>query len=306
MTIAFVHSHRSFLPELDAYSNFFSAYRVQTTTIRPNEITGSRADLYWHFMGTDSSHANKGVVTIHEYSSASVPPFRKWKDRMKRFLSPKPGFRIFLNQYVKESLGFNDDIAFGFRDMGIYPRIPKSTQPGKVFDFIYMGSLEPQRNIGSLLQVFTKPGLKDRSLLVLGKDYDMLSQKYSEFKNIQFKGPVPYSSVEEWLGKARFAINFMPDKEPFNQQSATKFLEYANMNIPIISSDYGWVNKFQQQYGGTYFFLRDDLSNFTWENINSFAYGFPDLSEWSWEKQIRKSGILGFIQREFPELEFPV
>ena len=100
MTIAFVHSHRSFLPELDAYSNFFSAYGIQTTAIGPNETASSRADLLWHFMGTDNSHSKNDVVTIHEYGSASVPPFRKWKDLMKRFLSPKPGYRIFLNQYV--------------------------------------------------------------------------------------------------------------------------------------------------------------------------------------------------------------
>ena len=306
MTIAFVHSHRSFLPELDAYSNFFSAYGIQTTTIRPNEMAGSGADLFWHFMGTDSSHAKKDVVTIHEYASASVPPFRKWKNLTKRFLSPKPGFRIFLNQYVKQTLGFTDDVPFGFRDMGIYPRIPGSTHPEKAFDFIYTGSLAPQRNIASMLKVFTKPEWKDHSLLVLGRDYDVLSRRYHSNKNIQFKGPVPYSSIDEWLGKARFAINFIPDKEPFNKQSATKFLEYANMNIPIISSDYDWIKKFQQQYGGAYFFLRKDLSNFTWENVNGYAYGFPDLSEWSWEKQIRKSGVLGFIQGKFPELVFPV
>ncbi|HMH32948.1 MAG TPA: glycosyltransferase [Puia sp.] len=306
MTIAFVHSHRSFLPELDAYSHFFSAYGIQTTEIRSSEIAGSRADLFWHFMGTDSGHAKKDVVTIHEYGSASVPPFRKWKDLIKRSLSSKPGFRIFLNEYVKESMGFTDDVPFGFRDMGIFPRMQGPTQPEKVFDFIYTGSLGPQRNIRSLLRVFTTPRLKDHSLLVLGKDYDRLSRRYDTYQNIRFKGPVPYSSVAEWLHKARFAINFMPDKEPFNQQSATKFLEYASMNIPIISSDYAWVKKFQQQYGGAYFFLRDDLSNFTWENVNGYAYGFPDLSEWSWEKQIRKSGVLEFIQGKFPELVFPV
>ena len=64
------------------------------------------------------------------------------------------------------------------------------------------------------------------------------------------------------------------------------------------------MEQFEKNVGGRYFYLDNDLQNFTWETISAFNYDFPDLSEWTWDKQIRQSGVLEFLQSIFPELEF--
>lgn len=146
-----------------------------------------------------------------------------------------------------------------------------------------------------LFACFTRPALKEKSLLVLSKDYEPLRDLYNAFPNIIFKGPVPQEEVNRYIRQSSFAINYKPDVAPHNEQTSTKFLEYAACRIPVISTDFSWMRKFQQQYGGNYFYLSKDLSNLSWENASNFQYSFPDLSEWTWEKQIRGSGVLEFL-----------
>jgi hypothetical protein len=98
----------------------------------------------------------------------------------------------------------------------------------------------------------------------------------------------------------------MPDIEPFNQLTSTKFLEYAACGIPIISTNYAWVNNFQQECGGRILLLSPDLNDLTWEKVNSFAYETPDMSGWTWSQQIRRSGVLHYLQAQFPEQAWPV
>ena len=146
--------------------------------------------------------------------------------------------------------------------------------------------------------------MKDHSLLILSNNYEDLKNKLKLHKNIFFAGPVKHKEVKTYIEKSRFALNFILDEEPFNQQTSTKFLEYAALKISVISTSYAWVKYFQQKYGGNYFYLNNDLSNFTWEKISDFSYSFPELNEWTWEKQIRRSGVLEFLQSKFPELSF--
>jgi hypothetical protein len=252
-------------------------------------------------------HRKKNIPTIHEYTSASVPPFRKWKDLLKCRMNAKPDYRLFLNEYVKQRFPFNDAIPCGYRDMGI-PASPvqeKTGSAGKEYDFIYIGSSDKKRNLESLLQCFTRNDLKEHSLLILSKDYGHLEKKFADFKHIRFKGPVAHEEVSMHIAKARFGINYLPGIEPFSKQTSTKLLEYAAQHIPVISSDYTWIRDFQQKQGGNFFYLEKDLSNFTWKNVSQYPYSFPDLSQWGWEHQIRKSGVLEFLQSRFPGLRFP-
>jgi hypothetical protein len=64
------------------------------------------------------------------------------------------------------------------------------------------------------------------------------------------------------------------------------------------------VRSFQNNYGGNYFYLQSNLKNFTWENVNSFPYAQPDLSSWTYEKQILKSGVLEFLKSKYPGIKF--
>src|SRR5687767_8684100 len=296
MRIAFIHARSSFLPEVEAYRRFFKKRNVETVSADFHNAKNVNADVMWWIMGF-STISMPGTLTIHEYTSASAPPFAQAKDFLKSCFNAKPDYRLFLNNYVKESLHFNDQVPSGFRDMGIDPSMffPEPDRD-KVFDFVYTGNVHYTRRLTKLLNCFSSGALKDRSLLILSRDYEHLQQQYARYKNIFLKGPVSSGEVCGYINSARFAINYIPDVRPYNSQTSTKLLEYAACQIPIITTSYHWMSDFQLNYGGQYFFLENDLSNLQWDAVNRFDYAFPQLSEWEWEKQIAGSGVVGFLE----------
>ena len=305
MTIAFVHPHKSFLPELEAYNHFFSSCGWNCVTIDPSKQKHFESDVEWRIMGTYSKLKRFAPVLIHEYGSASTPPFRRLKDFLKSCAGQVPDFRIFLNEWVKEQFAFPEDRPYGFRDMGI--SIPeKKWNPGaKEFDFIYIGNMDPHRRPEKLLQLFATGSMQSHSILLLGQHYEWLQKKYAGFTNIIFKGPVRHEEVNEWLGKSAFGINYVPNRSPFIFQASTKFLEYASMAMPIVSSNYPWVRAFEKNFGGRNFYLGEGFENLSWDNIQKFTYSPPDLNNRSWEQQIRNSGVLEFLKSRFLGIDFP-
>jgi glycosyltransferase involved in cell wall biosynthesis len=298
MKIAFIHNNRAFLPELSAYRSFFQSENISTCLAEYGKEESSGADVYWYMMGFFPRSFNKKKLIIHEYASASVPPYRKMKDFLKSRINPRPHFRLYLNEYVREQINIHDEIPFGYRDMGVGDIFFNGAgDTVKEYDFIYTGNLSSRRKLKSLLEVFDQGALKRHSILLLGIDEDSLASSYAHCKNILFHEPVPWEEVPVFLARTRFAINFIPDEEPFNAQTPTKFLEYAAMKIPVISTNYFWISEFQERYGGNYFMLKDDYSNLTWERIIHYPYEFPKLQSWRWEERIRASGILEFLRQ---------
>lgn len=295
MTIAFFHNGLAFLPELEAYSDFFQQRNIKCLIVPPNQKPIEDFDVEWHFMGT-GKRRKKNSILIHEYGSLSVPPASHLKDFIKRQLNEIPDYRIFLNEDVKKNLHFNDNIPHGFRDMGIDPNWSGDLNTDKKFDFIYIGSSSHQRQLNRILDIFSGRKMQQSSLLVLSKSYGKLQKRYSSYSNIIFNGPVGRSEVLNFLKSSRFGLNFLPNTYPFNIQTSSKFLEYCQVKIPVISTDYFWIRTFQKKYGGNYYYLKNDLSNFDKELIKAFPFSFPDLSSWTWEQQILSSGIMDFLQ----------
>jgi hypothetical protein len=301
MTIGFIHEHKAFLPGLNAYVQFFADRDIQTHIINPSQLPSLSCDVEWHFMG-GHIRRNKNRVTIHEYASASVPPFGKLKDSLKKLINATPDFRIFNSEYVRQQIKPTDNIPYGFRNCGI-PSGNSYLLPNaqKKYDFVYVGTVDKGRKIEPLFDCFINGALKDHTLLVITRDYQGV---YKNAANITFKGPIPYSDTYAHIQEARFGINYMPDVAPFNQQTSAKFLDYAACQLPVVTSDYAWVRGFQHTYGGNYFYLQSDLKNFTWENVNNGKYSQPDLSSWTYEKQILQSGVLGFLESKFTGVKF--
>jgi glycosyltransferase involved in cell wall biosynthesis len=303
MTIAFVHNNKAFLPETEAYCRFFNRVGITCEVTDKDNIGLIHRNVEWRLMGLDLTKPKEGILKIHEYTSSSVPPGRFWKNWSKAFVNAQPDFRLFLNEYVRKCFSFHDSIPFGYRDMGIPGDwLTKSEEaPEKMYDFVYLGDMSAFREPERLLNIFATGTMRGYSLLMIGKNYDNLKEIYKSYSNIVFVGPLPQPTIPNWLRKARFAINFIIDKEPINSQTSTKFLEYAACDLPVVTTQYKWVNGFQRQYGGEYFFLNKDLSNFTWENVQGATYRSPDLSSWTWEEQIRKSGVVEFLGLHYPD-----
>jgi hypothetical protein len=298
MKIAFIHNNQAFLPELAAYQSFFQFENIQTCIVKYRDAENSGAHVYWYMMGFYPKPLNKKKLIIHEYSSASVPPYRKLKDFMKSRLNPRPHFRLYLNEYVRQQIDIHDEVPFSYRDMGVSEQFfRKPDASPKIYDFVYCGNLSAGRKLDIMLKVFDKGTLKQRSILLLGNDEDGLSGKFAHCRNIFFQSAVPWDQVPSWLSKATYAINYIPDEEPFNAQTSTKFLEYCAMKMPVVSTNYYWISEFQERYSGNYFLLKEDLSNMTWDRISSFPYDFPKLESWRWEEKIKSSGILDFLRQ---------
>jgi glycosyltransferase involved in cell wall biosynthesis len=294
MLIAFTHRGKAFLPEIGAYRQFFGRYGIDTVDVHPDELFSLKPDVEWRFMGTHSHRHDEGLL-IHEYASASLPPLPYIKDRVKKKFNAKPDYRLFLNNYVKDRFHFRDETPFGYRDMGIDPGLLSLPAEDKLYDFIYVGSVSPDMRPEKLLSCFERSSLRNKSLLILSKDYDTLRNLYRHAGNIIFKGPVTQQEVYRYIRQSSFALNYKPDIAPHNRQTSTKLLEYAACRTPIITTDFAWMRDFERQYGGKYFYLDKDMSNLSWERVNGFQYTFPDLDEWIWEKQIRRSGVLEFL-----------
>jgi glycosyltransferase involved in cell wall biosynthesis len=301
MRIVFVHEENAFLPELQAYHHYFSSRGVECMSTNRSQANETAADVLWHFMGT--SVRRTSCVTIHEYSSSSTAPLARLKNVMKKTFNSKPDFRLFLNKFVRHEFAFNDNIPFGLRDMGVASTqiTQQHENAEKKFDFIYIGELV-NRNMERMLELFSRGELSQHSLLILSKDYEHLQSRFQPYNNIEFKGPVPQNEVSNFLMQARFGLNVVPNRFPFNHQTSTKLLEYAAAKLPIVTSDYDWVRQFQKEFGGEYYFITEELTNLNWKTINAFSYSWPDLSQWSWDHQIRKSGVLEFLESKFPLL----
>ncbi len=304
MRIAFVHNGQALLPEIAAYRRFFAAGGIETSVCLYGSEPEIRADVLWYFMGLFPRAGAAGAVVIHEYTSASVPPFHSLKDLIKGRFNPSPDYRLFNNEYVMAQVKPGDGKPYGFRDMGVDIPAEKPVAE-KTWDFIYSGSCSPDRKLAPLLKCFATGAVKERSLLLLGMGYEKLQQQFGTYKNISFIGPVSPEEVPVYLARSRFAINYTPDILPFRAQTSTKMLDYAAAGIPIVSNRYAWVLRFEERFGGDYYYLRPDFSNLRWNGINDFKYDWPDLRSWSWEKQIRVSGVLEFLQTRFPDIVFP-
>lgn len=303
MTIALIHNNKAFLPAIHGYTRFFGGLGIRCESVTPRELPSLNRQVDWYFMGLDRSKPQPGIFRIHQYLSPSMPPFRALKDLGKQVLNAKPDLRIFKNEYTQRRFRFSDGVPVRNMEVGIAdewfaaPAKPYEQE----FDFIYIGELSSRRKPALLLDRFTEGDLRHHTLLLLSRHYDTLQQQYAAFSNIIFKGPVDKSSVKEYILRSRFGINYIPDQAPFNQLTSTKFLEYAACGLPIITTDYAWVREFRQKHGGRYLFVAPNLKDLSWEKAISFDYSTPDMAGWSWEKQVRRSGVLAILQERFPE-----
>ncbi|MCI5056769.1 MAG: glycosyltransferase [Flavobacteriales bacterium] len=295
--LALIQTGSAFLPELKVYQKFFETEGFTTEIFRsqPKQKVLQDFDIEWHFMGLDVSPKQTSRLKVHEYISCSIPPFAKWKDRIKSWVNVTPDLRVFQNVKVKEHLfGSSMDTDFLYRTVGIDTSFFNQYTGNKEFDFVYLGSTDASRKLEVLFRQLNRE-LPSASVLVIGRPPNSLHQ-FSD--QVSFTGKVPYEKVAEHLAKAKYAINWIPNIRPYNFQISTKLLEYCAQSMPIISTAYPWADQFFEARHGRFYPLLPDASNLNWAAITSFPYKTPDVRDLEWSNVLRNSEILAFLKQK--------
>ena len=175
--------------------------------------------------------------------------------------------------------------------MGIDKSFIQTKSNNKEYDFVYVGSMSKAREFDKFLKVFTQKN--NGKLCLIGNVNDSIYKKYKNNKDLIFTGKVPYSEVPRIASKAVYGINFVPDKYPYNVQTSTKLLEYLALGLKVITTDYQWVKKFENEQMCLFYKLDYYNLNFDIEDINKFAFKSNFNAEnYTWDRIIEKSGMI--------------
>ncbi|MEO5999039.1 MAG: hypothetical protein ABIN89_19855 [Chitinophagaceae bacterium] len=284
LTIALIHSGKSFMPEITAYQSYFELMGMQATPlIHPSQTEMEVFDVLWFFMGIQKhlSKKNKKKIVVHEYCSASTPPYAKLKDLVKKIINPTPDLRISLAYKHRGTVFPIDNIPLITRRQGVHDCFFERVIYPKEYDFIYAGSALTSRKTDKWLQAFVLK-FPSASFLLVGKHEPHVMKQFQSNTNIHFKRPVPIPSLRTLLATAHYAINYVPNAYPFNIQPSTKLLEYCAAGCNVISNRYRWVNEFSQNMNAGIYFIDDQFDNLSAKKLEQFNFATPDMLTYKW------------------------
>jgi len=285
---------KSYLPQIKASIKYFNEKDLGFHLYDSSEIPDFKLnefDCIWKFMGMDTA-MKLDVPVIHEYPSLSTGMFPKIKNKFKKSFSTKPDLRIFLNEFVKVGMGFNDQIDYVYRDMGIDDQFFQYMDSKKSYDCVYVGSISKARGIPQLLDHF-KYKYKNLSLLLVGAVPVEIYNQYSNCDNITFTGNLPYEDVPKYASQAVYGINYMPNRYPYNLQTSTKLLEYLAMDLQVITTNYFWINHFMKENQLNFIKINENLDNLETliKNHEIISNQFSKMEKFKWTNIIEQSGL---------------
>ena len=285
MLIHFIRNGPSYLPEIGAYCAYIQSHGHQTTVHDSSHTLPSSASVVWWFCGRvplREAHRLRSAFQIHEYASASIPPYAWAKDQVKHWTQPRPNYRIYQNGWVRERMGFGDSVPHALRDMGIAEHFFEAPQhtPAPEFDLVYLGEMSRLLAFIPVLQAIHAAG---RSLLLVGEVPAELQAQLPP--NVTCTGRVDHAQVPRHLHRARFGLNLVPNATPFQQQTSTKVLEYCAVGLRVVSNAYPWVRYFMAQHKANFYLLNDDASSLATsfgEALDAYPYEVPDVRALAW------------------------
>ncbi|MEG2832320.1 MAG: hypothetical protein RR923_06015 [Bacilli bacterium] len=266
----------------------------QVLSLNELKLRQSEFDVVYRMMGfSPSIFKDFKLPEIHDYASLSTGNFCFLKNIIKRNIQKKPIFRTFLNKNVFEEFKFNDGVQYGLRDMGvskIFFNKYTFDYDNKDFDFCYVGEISYERKIDVLINEFLEQEYK---VLFIGEN----KTNYKSCEKLHFYGKVSNSEIPKLVNKCRFALNFIPNKYPYNLQTSTKCLEYAAIGIPIISNSYNWVEGFSYSNNIDILFLNmNKISDF---NLHDFYFNSAkkcsSINIRNWDQIFEESGLIEFM-----------
>ncbi len=290
-----LHGGKAYLPEIEAYEQYFGDRELFEVfdCMSLQHYSLKDFDVAWHFMGLDFSREK--IFTVHEYQSLSCGRFNGVKDFIKRRLNVVPDLRVFQSEHIRRSLNFKDSVTYCYREMGIDERFFGQTGQ-KDYDFVYLGNIGKERGVCRLLDKF-KSDIRSMTLLVIGDVPAEIYRHYKVATNIIFSGRVAYYDVPKYAVRARYGINYIENKWPYARQTSTKLLEYCALGLPVITTSYEWVNRFENRHHARFYKITEDLNNFNIGEIEAFPYTIPEVDTYEWKNIIENSGIHDLLVR---------
>lgn len=290
--IAFLHERKSYLPEIDAYERYLnSTGKFEALIVEDINEIDDTFDIVWKVMGIDMKRQTNAAL-IHEYATITVGKNAKLKDFIKRLVNIKPDGRVFQNERVRNEYHFNDNIPFIYRDMGIDSKY-FGVQAEKKYDFVYVGTMDPSRQLDRMLKFFeTHPQL---SIVLIGTPDEGLYKSFGELPNVTFTGRIDNQELPKIAAQAKYGLNYIPDVFPFNEQTSTKLIEYCAMGLDIVTTDYKWVNEFEKEHHGRFFKVDEELSNLSLDALERFEFDTPSLEHMEWTQLFEDAKLIDFL-----------
>ena len=249
--VHFVHTGPAYMPELAAYEAHLARQGHHSHLHSDPATVPLDADIVWWMCGRVSSHHSHRLrrsLHVHEYASASVGRASGLKDLVKHWTHPQPDHRVFLNEWVRERMGFADGVPSSLRDMGVPPAFLQASASLPVdHELVYLGEMGRLRAFLPTLRAISQAGLR---LLLVGQLPTDLQADLRALPGITCTGRVPQSDVPAQLLRARAGLNLMPARLPLTMQTSTKVLEYLAVGLPVLSNDYPWARKLAVQMAG--------------------------------------------------------
>lgn len=234
MRITIIHPNKAYLPELSAYTSYFTKHSHHVNVVTSKEHF-SKCDLEWKILGQDYNISSATNLLIHDYRGVPIPPLSLIKTAIKVRIFRKPNLRIFLNRMVMEAYSFRDSVPALIVDMGVDPSFIMEKKKN-VYNAIYVGEITRRRRLGDFLREFAIGSCRRYTILIVGHPPNSIYNSFVQYKNISFSGRVPYHEVPALLGSASVGINMIPLVYPFSIQTSTKFLEYMASGLQTISN----------------------------------------------------------------------
>ena len=117
MQVHFIHPGHSYLPELEAYTAHLRPWGHEARTHQNASTVPADARVVWWMCGrvhaTDHQRFTR-AFQVHEYASASVPPFAWAKDQIKRWTQPKPDYRLSQKKWFDRAREFPPEFRGDF------------------------------------------------------------------------------------------------------------------------------------------------------------------------------------------------
>jgi len=281
--VHFVHGGDAYLPELQAYCAYLAQRGHQAQVHRRADQVPTEADVVWWLCGrVDRAQARRlrHCLQVHEYASASVGRWPGVKDRLKRWLHPRPDYRVFQSDWLRARMGFDDGVPSCLRDMAVPEAFvqAQATQAPDV-DLVYLGEMRRLQAFVPTLEAIGQAGLH---LLLVGEVPPSLQARLQGVPGLVLQGRVPQSDVPAQLLRARAGLNLMPPVLPLREQTSTKVLEYLAVGLPVVSNPYPWAARCAAQHPGR-LLLRPDLDTPEAWQVLARSWPAPDPERRHWQ-----------------------